>query len=95
MSNEEELVELSEIDFLTHGEPDPEMEYILHFDKRVFDYISKKIGLVSEVEKFCDSRNYFPIQEGKDLYVDTDDDLYQDIVASMINEMEARKNPNV
>ena len=101
---DEELVELSEVDFLTHGEPDPEIEYILHFDRRVFDYIAKEIGLVSDVEQFCLSRNYFPIQEttekdGKEIitgvYVNTDDELYCDIVASMVNEMEARKNPNV
>ena len=101
---DEELAVLGEVDFLAFGEQDPEMEYILHFDQRVFDYIAKDIGLAADVEQFCLRRNYFPIQEtaekdGKEViigvYVDTEDELYCDIVASMVNEMEARKNPNV
>jgi len=81
---DDEMVELGEDSFLTHGEPDPEFEHILHYDRRVFDFITKDIGLLSEAEKFCDNHNH----------MDLDGESYNAVLEGLKQEMELTNNPN-
>lgn len=83
--NEDELVELSEEDFLEHGEPDPEFEHILHHDHRVFDFVTKDIGLINDAEKFCDEHNHLDLGE-ETLGVITD---------NLRKLMKEKDNPNI
>jgi hypothetical protein len=55
---EEDLKKLQEDDFLKYGELDPEFPHIIHYDYRVFDFITKKIGMLKDADEFCDDHNH-------------------------------------
>lgn len=82
---EDELVELSEEDFLKHGEPDPEFLHILHYDYRVFDFVTKDIGMMKDAEAFCDKHNHQDLGEK----------TLEAINASLVKLMKERGNENI
>lgn len=75
---------LSEDDFLSRGEPDPEFENILHLDYRVFDFVTKEQSHITD-EEFFDSHQI----------VDLGEETNQAILSNMKRLMKEKGNSNV
>ena len=78
----EELTELFEEDFLKLGEPDPEFEYILHYNFRMFDFITKEIGQIADASEFCSAHDHTELGE----------ETIQFVLANLHSEMHLQKN---
>jgi hypothetical protein len=82
---ENELKELDEQDFLEYGEPDIELDHLIHYDHRIFCYICKEKAFIHEAEKFAK----------KHRHSDLEPEIYIEVLDTQLAQMKNVNNPNL